>query len=65
MSDEGSAWFYHFWPWFIVGLLTVSVVGSLATVMIAFNGADIEIPRHSTVEARPHRDEIPAAAEDR
>jgi len=40
-----KAWFRQFWPWFIVGLLAVSVVGSLATVVIAYRHGDVEVAR--------------------
>ncbi len=36
----GAPWYRHFWPWFIVGLLGVSVVASVATVVIAFRNPD-------------------------
>lgn len=39
---EGSAWYHHFWPWFIVCLLGVSVVASLYTVSIAYRLGDLE-----------------------
>ena len=45
MSQDRSAWYYHFWPWFIVGLLGVSVVGSLSTVVIAYRYGDVEVSR--------------------
>lgn len=45
MSQVGTAWYHHFWPWFIVGLLAISVVASLTTVAIAVRGADEEVAR--------------------
>jgi hypothetical protein len=36
----GTPWYNHFWPWFIVLLMGVSIVGALATVWIAFSNAD-------------------------
>jgi hypothetical protein len=48
MIEERSAWFYHFWPWFIVCLLGVSVVGSLCTVAIAYRYGDVEVERTSS-----------------
>ena len=45
MSDAGTSWFHHFWPWFIVCLLGVSVVASLSTVVIAVRYADSEVER--------------------
>ncbi len=36
-------WYRHFWPWFVLGLLGTSIVGSLTTVYIAFSGRDPEV----------------------
>jgi hypothetical protein len=33
-------WYRHFWPWFVLGLLGMSVAGSLYTVMLAFANRD-------------------------
>lgn len=53
-SASDSAWYRHAWPWFIVILLAVSVLGSLATVVIAFRHQDIDVRRvHSIDEASP------------
>jgi len=48
----GAPWYRQFWPWFIVGLLGISVVGSLSTVAIALRGADAEVRRDYVVDAR-------------
>lgn len=48
----GAPWYRQFWPWFIVGLLGVSVVGSLSTVAIALRGADPEVRRDYVVDAK-------------
>jgi len=48
----GAPWYRQFWPWFIVGMLGVSVVGSLSTVAIALLGADPEVRRDYVVDAR-------------
>ncbi len=37
---DGLPWYRHSWPWLIVGLLGVSIVGSIATVFIAYAGRD-------------------------
>lgn len=42
-AAAGLPWYRHFWPWFVVGLLGVSVVGSLTTVYIAVSGRDPEV----------------------
>jgi len=39
----GSPWYQNFWPWFIVGLLTFSVVGSLLTVALAYRTKDVDV----------------------
>ncbi len=58
-----SPWYRHFWPWFVVGLLGVSVAGSLTTVVLAFRLGDLELPAAeqaggsggAAVPARPGR----------
>jgi hypothetical protein len=37
---DGLPWYRHVWPWFVVGLLGVSVVGSLTIVFLAYDGRD-------------------------
>ena len=37
---EGTPWYHHFWPWFIVLLMLVSMSSAVATVFLAVNGAD-------------------------
>ncbi|HEM47279.1 MAG TPA: hypothetical protein ENO23_09590, partial [Alphaproteobacteria bacterium] len=39
-DGDGLAWYRHFWPWFIVALLGISMTGSLATVVLAYRGRD-------------------------
>jgi hypothetical protein len=54
MSREAipSPWYRHFWPWFVVGLLGVSIAGSLTTVVIAFRLGNLELPAvESSVDA--------------
>ncbi|HPG29005.1 MAG: FixH family protein [Spirochaetaceae bacterium] len=41
--ELGSPWYRNFWPWFIVALLGTSVVGSLVTVAIALDQADVDV----------------------
>jgi hypothetical protein len=38
--DAGLPWYRFFWPWFIVILLTTSVVAGIVTVVIAFRNQD-------------------------
>jgi len=42
MTDASQAgpWYRHSWPWFIVILLSTTVVSGIATVVIAVRGAD-------------------------
>jgi hypothetical protein len=48
----GGPWYRYFWPWFIVGLLGISVAGSLLTVAIAVDGADPDVrPAEAAAEA--------------
>jgi hypothetical protein len=47
----GSPWYKNSWPWFIVGLLTFSVVGSLLTVAIAYRTRDIDVRKRPPIEA--------------
>jgi hypothetical protein len=41
--EYGTPWYQNFWPWFIVILLGISVVGSLVTVAIAYQHRDIDV----------------------
>ena len=60
MSHErvgpGEPWYRYFWPWFLVGLLGVSVVGSLVTVAIAYRHGDTDV-RAGAPLAPPARSE--------
>jgi hypothetical protein len=62
MNEDRSAWFYHFWPWFIVVLLGVSVVGSLCTVAIAYRYGDVEVSR-TAVAVPPASHRAPPGSE--
>jgi hypothetical protein len=48
-------WYLHSWPWFIVILLGVSVIGSLVTVGIALNGRDPEVSGDRVEDAKSVR----------
>jgi hypothetical protein len=39
-DGDGLPWYRHAWPWFIVGLLGLSMTASLATVVLAYRGRD-------------------------
>ena len=55
-ASAGGPWYQYFWPWFIVILLAVSVLGSLATVYVAFINRDEEITRTEAPRPRPEID---------
>jgi hypothetical protein len=57
--DEGSPWYRNFWPWFIVVLLGVSVVGSLVTVAIAYYHRDVDVRRSATPDTSTSPDADP------
>jgi len=42
-GQAGTPWYLNSWPWFIVILMTVSVVASLATVVIAYRYGDVDV----------------------
>ena len=44
-STQATPWFHHFWPWFIVLLLGISVIASLYTVSLAYRLGDLESPK--------------------
>jgi hypothetical protein len=41
--ESPTPWYPHFWPWFIVVLMGVSVAASLWTVAIAYRHRDVEV----------------------
>ncbi len=49
-EQYGSPWYQNFWPWFIVVLLGISVVGSLVTVAIAYRGRDVDVRVRPPIE---------------
>ena len=51
--SEGTPWYRHFWPWFIVVLMAVSIAASLWTVFIAYSLGDLEIAQAPTVLQAP------------
>ena len=53
---SGLPWYHFFWPWFLVILLSLSVIGSLWTVSIAYQHRDVD------VRIRPAATEISAEA---
>jgi hypothetical protein len=56
-APAGSPWYRNSWPWFIVGLLGISVLGSLATVYIAYTHRDIEIDRSKGMQIQTYEAE--------
>ena len=51
-EETPSPWYRHFWPWFIVVLMVLSVAASLWTVVIAHRHRDVEVGRAPRVDAR-------------
>ncbi|MDX1500186.1 MAG: FixH family protein [Woeseiaceae bacterium] len=46
MNDNISGpWYRHFWPWFVIALLALSVSASLFTVYLAVSTAEPVLPR--------------------
>ena len=43
-EQDTGPWYLHFWPWFLVALLGISVAASLWTVHVAFGLGDLSIP---------------------
>lgn len=43
MPAVGAPWFRQFWPVFIAVLMAVSIAASLATVVIAYRHADVDV----------------------
>ena len=41
-ESSGTAWYWHFWPWFLVILMALSITASLFTVSVAYRLGDIE-----------------------
>lgn len=40
MQENTGPWYKHFWPVFMVGLISTAVIASLTTVYIAVDGSD-------------------------
>ncbi|MFK7895547.1 MAG: hypothetical protein AB8G23_06905 [Myxococcota bacterium] len=64
-APAGSPWYRNSWPWFIVGLLGISVLGSLATVYIAYVHRDEEVRRGEWVMRDASAERQPQALDDR
>ena len=41
-ADSGP-WYRHFWPWFLVVLMVLSMAASLATVVMAVGLGDLSV----------------------
>lgn len=39
-EQDTQPWYHHFWPWFIIALLGLSVSASLYTVYLAISTAE-------------------------
>jgi hypothetical protein len=45
-EQDVKPWYRHFWPWFIIGLLSASVSGSLYLVYLATSTAEPTLPEY-------------------
>lgn len=41
MNVRVMPWYRHFWPWFIIALLTAAVAGSLISAYLAVHTPDV------------------------
>ncbi len=41
MKDSDTPWYRHFWPWFIIALLSAAVAGSLVSAYLAVMTPDV------------------------
>jgi uncharacterized protein len=39
--EPAAAWYRHFWPWFILALLSSAVIASLASAYLAVHTTDV------------------------
>ncbi len=39
-----APWYRQFWPWFVIGLLSSAVVGSLVSAYLAVHTTDVVLP---------------------
>jgi hypothetical protein len=51
LDPSGTPWYLNSWPWFIVILMTVSIIASVATVVIAYRYGDVDVRQRERVEA--------------
>jgi hypothetical protein len=45
-EQDIQPWYKHFWPWFIIVLLSISVSGSLYMVYVATSTAEPVLPEY-------------------
>ena len=36
-----APWYRHFWPWFIIGMLSAAVIGSFVSLYFALHTTDV------------------------
>ncbi len=41
MNSAALPWYRNFWPWFIIGLLSAAVSGSLVSAYLALHTSDV------------------------
>lgn len=39
-SSNARSWYQYFWPWFIIGLLFITIVGCIMTIYLAIHFPD-------------------------
>jgi hypothetical protein len=41
MNESVMPWYRFFWPWFIIGLLSAAIVGSVVSAYLAVTTTDV------------------------
>ena len=43
MNSASSVWYRHFWPWFLVGMLSAAVTASFVSLYFALRTTDVVV----------------------
>lgn len=43
MNTATSAWYRHFWPWFVIAMLSSAVTGSFVSLYFALHTTDVVV----------------------
>jgi hypothetical protein len=43
-------WYRYFWPWFVIGLVSSAVIGSLASAYLAVHTTDVVVEHDDASE---------------